>query len=103
MSEYDVTQIPCDLIKSLHPTDASEVIFPGTAYTVLLCSNALSTVIIAPLFFPASTTSVPSDKPEMILFLAGKCALSGGAPGGYSERTQPVSQILSYNFLFSCG
>ena len=56
-----------------------------------------------PLLSPASTTSVPSESPEMILFLMGKDLRVGAKRMGNSEMTAPRSEILLARARFSCG
>ena len=55
---------------------------PGTAKTSLPCSAANFAVMSAPLFSPASMTTVARDKPEIMRFLGGKLMPSGLVPGG---------------------
>ena len=82
-------------ISSFVPKLILSVILPGTAYTVLPCSNAQFAVIIVPLFSPASTTSTPQLIPLIILFLIGKKYVAARVKGRNSLITQPFSIIAS--------
>ena len=57
---------------------------PGTAITSRPCSSAKSAVIRAPLRSPASTMTVPVDRPEIMRLRRGKLTASGGTPGANS-------------------
>ena len=48
-------------------------------------------------------TTVPRDRPDIILFLTGKCFPLGGIPGTYSVITVPRSSIVLMSFSFSEG
>ena len=57
-----------------------------------------------PLLAFASTTMIICESPLMMRFLAGKCTLDGGVPGGYSDNKRPLClSTVSNNRLFSGG
>lgn len=104
ISSIFVYGIAPSFIKLLVPSEFKLVIFPGTAYTSFPCSNAKSAVIKLPLFFFASTTITPVDIPLIILFLFGKCNLSGFEPNSYSVIINPFLYIISFaKFIFLDG
>ena len=76
---------------------------PGTAKTSLSWSSAIEAVIIAPPSSSDSTTTVPRERPLMILFRLGKFPCSGPVPGGYSETTAPEDAISAASLRFSGG
>ena len=100
ISLYDVTRIAPSLISSLHPSLSFLFISPGIAYTSFPCSIAKSAVISAPLFLVASTTNTPFEIPLIILFLCGKCNLSGFVPIEYSEIIHPPDFIIFFANFF---
>lgn len=95
MSSTQVTGIAHCLISSFVLYELSLVILPGIQNISLPCSSPKSTVIRVPLFLLASTTKIPSDNALIILFLAGKCILSGFAFSSYSVIIAPPFFIIS--------
>ena len=79
----------------MQPTDWGRSSGPGTANTARPCSIAQSAVMRAPLRAPASTTTVASASPAMILLRRGKPAGSGRASGGSSAITAPPVRTIS--------
>ena len=71
--------------------------------TSRFCSNANAAVIFAPLFFRASVTTMPMDKPLIMRLRMGKLLTSGFTPRGNSETKAPLFVISSASFLFSGG
>ena len=66
----------------MQPSLSLSVTLPGTMYTSLPCSSAMSTVISVPLFALASTTTTASARPLTMRFLGGKFRGRAGVPRG---------------------
>ena len=49
------------------------------------------------------TITAPAASPAIRRLRAGKCALSGGVPGGYSLTTAPRAAIRSRRSRWACG
>ena len=94
MSSRQVTGFAPSRMSLLVPTEASEVMGPGTASTSFPCSRARSTVIRAPERAGASTTSTPKDSPAMIRLRRGNVHCVPPCSKGNSEITAPEAAIL---------
>ncbi|SKW53490.1 Uncharacterised protein [Mycobacteroides abscessus subsp. abscessus] len=71
------------------PTDAAEVIGPGTAPTGRPNVRAQAAVLAAPLRAPASTTTVAPERAATNRFRVRNRCRAGRTPGGYSLTTSP--------------
>ena len=85
------------------PRLCGESIRPGTANTCRLLSAAMLAVMSAPLFWFASTTTVPSVIPATMRLRIGKLCLSPLRLNGNWVMTAPLSEMRSYNSAFSAG
>ena len=76
---------------------------PGTAKTSRPCSPAKRAVMSEPERRAASTTTVPSARPETMRLRLGKSRPRGSQLSGISETTTPFSVISSINGACSAG
>jgi hypothetical protein len=89
-------------MSSWQPRASGLWIEPGRAKTSRPAIPARRAVIREPEALAASTTTVPAASPAMMRFRCGKCAATGGVPGGNSDTTAPLPAIRRASDWF-CG
>jgi len=99
---FSIRRAPC-LIRWWVPRLLEDFMLPGTANTSRLYSPANRAVIKDPLFRAASTTTVPQDRPAIILLRRGKLPGNGAVSGKNSEMTAPCFLIRQYKGRLCLG
>ena len=102
-SSTSVQNVAPSRIRSLVPSARGSSGEPGTAKTSRPCSAAKRAVMSEPERRAASTTTIPSERPETSRLRRGKSRPRASQPNGISESAAPSSRICAMNAPWSAG